>query len=151
MLRPSNISKRQPPTPNVAKTASLLRSTPRKLLSRKQLIRTKRHGQKLLQRHDCVLAQLVVHQYRCVWLRDLVSKRHPKTKNTIIPSKSRQRDEMIYIPYIAELANKLPAHATRAGRRRDVGGDCDGAEIACFGSLVIRQSVSIVLDVGRDM
>jgi hypothetical protein len=38
-------------------------------------------------------------------------------------------------PYIAELADELPAHATRAGRRRDVGGDCDGAEIACFGSL----------------
>ena len=37
--------------------------------------------------------------------------------------------------YIAELADELPAHATRAGRRRDVGGDCDGAEIACFSSL----------------
>jgi hypothetical protein len=39
------------------------------------------------------------------------------------------------LTYIAELADELPAHATRAGRRRDVGGDCDGAEIACFSSL----------------
>jgi hypothetical protein len=38
--------------------------------------------------------------------------------------------------YIAELANELSAHATRAGRRRDVSGDGDGAEIANFGSLL---------------
>lgn len=40
-------------------------------------------------------------------------------------------------PYIAELADELPAHAARAGRRRNVGGDCDGAEVACFSSLVV--------------
>lgn len=61
MLAPDNLSERQPPTPNKARTASLLCSTARKLLSRKQLIGTKRHGQKLLQGHDSVLAQLVVH------------------------------------------------------------------------------------------
>ena len=91
---------------------------------------TKRHGQKLLQGHDGVLAQLVVHQYRRVGLQHLVSK-------TIQTCESvRWR-----LTYIAELADELPAHATRAGRRRNVGGDCDGAEIACFSSLIITSSV----------
>ena len=74
-LRSSNFSERQLPTPNDARTASLLPSTARKLLSRKQLIGAERHGQKLLQRHDRVLAELVVHQYRRVGLHDF---RQPK-------------------------------------------------------------------------
>lgn len=74
MLAPDHLSERQPPTLDKAETSSLLCSTARKLLSRKQLIGTKRHGQKLLQGHDGVLAQLVVHQYRRVGLQHLVSK-----------------------------------------------------------------------------
>jgi hypothetical protein len=49
------------------------------------------------------------------------------------------------ISYIAELANELPAHATGASRRRDVGGDGDGAEIASFGSLFeVTSSVAVL-------
>jgi hypothetical protein len=47
--------------------------------------------------------------------------------------------------YIAELANELPAHAARASRRRDVGGDGDGTEIASFGSLFeVTSSVAVL-------
>ena len=70
---PYKFSERQPSTPDKAETASLLCSTAGKLLSRQQLVGTKRHGQKLLKGHDRVLAQLVVHQYRRVGLRNPVS------------------------------------------------------------------------------
>jgi hypothetical protein len=43
--------------------------------------------------------------------------------------------EELRMSYIAELANELSAHATRASRRRDVSGDGDGTEIASLGSL----------------
>lgn len=74
MLPLCNLSKRLPPAPSKATVILLLRSTARKLLSRQQLIGTKRHRQKLFQGHDRVLAQLVVHQYRRVGLRDYVSR-----------------------------------------------------------------------------
>ena len=67
---PYTFSVRQLSTPKKARTVLLLSSTACKLLSGKQLIRTERHGQKLLQCHDRVLAQLVVHQYRRVGLRN---------------------------------------------------------------------------------
>jgi hypothetical protein len=47
---------------------NLLSSSTRKLLSRKQLIGAERHGQKLLESHDGVLAEFVVHQYGSVGL-----------------------------------------------------------------------------------
>lgn len=49
------------------------------------------------------------------------------------PMKSRTKKRKI--PYIAKLADELPAHAARASGRRDISGDRDGAEIAGFGSL----------------
>ena len=116
-----------------AKAASLLRSTARKLLSRQQLVGPKRHGQKLLQRHDRVLAELVVHQYRRVGLHDRVSQKrsHPPNQN-----------DGDSCTYIAELADELPAHATRASRRRDVSGNSNGTEIASLGTLFRSSMIS---------
>jgi hypothetical protein len=60
-------------------------------------------------------------------------------------TKSSPRFTTSNISYIAELANELPAHATRASRRRDVSGDGDGAEIASFGSLFeVTSSVAVL-------
>lgn len=42
-------------------------------------------------------------------------------------------------PYIAELADELPAHATRAGRRANIGGNRNGAEVTYFSTLEICQ------------
>lgn len=139
-LRPNNLlhnappytfSVRQLPTPTKARTVFLLSSTACKLLSGKQLIRTERHGQKLLQRHDRVLAQLVVHQYGRVGLQYSQSYR------------LTGRNPKLF-SYIAELADELSAHAARAGGRRNVGGNCYGAEVACFSSLVTVSINSLV-------
>lgn len=81
--------------PNEARTASLLRSSTRELLSRQQLIRTKRHGQKLLQRHDRVLAQLVVHQYRRVGLQNSIVSQNKSRTQTQIPKVLE--DEILYL------------------------------------------------------
>jgi hypothetical protein len=107
----------------------------RKLFGGQQLVGAERHGQKLLQSHDSVLSELVVHEDGGAGLsKQIKSVREKLFRLMILGLQWRGKEKRM--SYIAELANELSAHATRAGRRRDVSGDGDGAEIANFGSLL---------------
>jgi hypothetical protein len=117
------------------------------LFGGQQLVGTERHGQKLLEGHDSVLAELVVHQNGSA---GLFKKQSSQSEKSFLKSQDETgtpiETQRKRLSYIAELANELSAHATRASRGRDVSGDGDGAEIASFGTLlgsfVVSQCLS---------
>ena len=117
----------------------LCRPKRRRLISRDQFLRPKRHRQELFERHHSRFPVDIVHQNRTIELLHF-SKGQCRSfccfPTRTGPIQEGKADLGRSLSYLAEFPDKLPTHPTRAGGGTDIGGDSDRPEIAFLRSML---------------